>query len=107
MKANVGDIITVSVDHVTKKGDGSWGWYAPKVKEVRDDKKEPDLVSVLQKISELSGSENTDAAQSQSSDVKEGKADKPSDADKEENKLENPDSSQPGKTLPLSEMHLS
>ncbi|MDP2768141.1 MAG: hypothetical protein Q8O41_11965 [Candidatus Methanoperedens sp.] len=34
VKANVGDIITVSVDHVTKKGDGSWGWYAPKVKEV-------------------------------------------------------------------------
>lgn len=67
VKANVGDIITVSVDHVTKKGDGSWGWYAPKVKELRDDKKEPDPVSVLQKISELPKSENTDAVQSQSS----------------------------------------
>ncbi len=67
VKANVGDIITVSVDHVTKKEDGSWGWYAPKVKEVRDDKKEPDPVSVLQKISELPKSENTDVVQSQSS----------------------------------------
>ena len=67
IKANVGDIITVSVDHVTKKEDGTWGWYAPKVKELREDKKEPDPLSVIQKISELPGSENTDAVQSQSS----------------------------------------
>lgn len=67
VKANVGDIITVSVDHVTKKEDGTWGWYAPKVKELRGDKKEPDPLSVLQKISELPGSENTDVVQSQSS----------------------------------------
>ncbi|MFZ3169233.1 MAG: hypothetical protein WA130_16595 [Candidatus Methanoperedens sp.] len=79
VKANVGDIITVSVDHVTKKKDGTWGWYAPKVKEVRDDKKEPDPESVLQKISELPGSENTDVVQSQSSaegnknDIQDGK----------------------------------
>lgn len=66
VKANVGDIITVSVDHVTKKGDGSWGWYAPKVKEVRNDKKEPDPVSVLQKISELPRVENSRVVQSQS-----------------------------------------
>ncbi len=66
VKANVGDIITVSVDHVTKKGDGSWGWYAPKVKEVRDDKKEPDPVSVLQKIADLPKVENTRVVQSQS-----------------------------------------
>jgi len=65
VKANVGDIITVSVDHVTKKGDGSWGWYAPKVKEVRDDKKEPDPVSVLQKIADLPKVENTRVVQSQ------------------------------------------
>lgn len=67
VKANVGDIITVSVDHITKKEDGTWGWYAPKVKELRDDKKEPDPLSVLQKISKLPGSENTDVVKSQSS----------------------------------------
>jgi|GEM_PF-1770280 len=63
VKANVGDIITVSVDHVTKKEDGTWSWYAPKVGEMRDDKKEPDPLSVLQKIYGL----HTDAARSQSS----------------------------------------
>jgi hypothetical protein len=66
VKANVGDIITVSVDHITKKGDGSWGWYAPKVKEVRDDKNEPDPVSVLQKIADLPKVENARVVQSQS-----------------------------------------
>ncbi len=75
VKANVGDIITVSVDHITKKEDGTWGWYAPKVREVRDDKKEPDPLSVLQKIYVL----HADAARSQSSaegdknDIQDGK----------------------------------
>jgi len=58
VKAKVGDIITVSVDHVTKKGDGTWGWYAPKVKELRDDKNQPDPVSVLQRIADMPNVEN-------------------------------------------------
>ncbi len=101
VKANVGNIITVSVDHVTKKEDGTWGWYAPKVKELRDDKKEPDPLSVLQKISELPGSENTDVVQSQSS--AEGNKN-----DILDNKNVNPPgdtnpSGTPSKNLPLSE----
>ncbi len=71
VKAKVGDIITVSVDHVTKKEDGSWGWYAPKVKELRDDKNQPDPVSVLQKIMDIPNVENTTVVQSQSSNVSE------------------------------------
>jgi len=107
VKANVGDIITVSVDHVTKKADGSWGWYAPKVKEVREDKKEPDPVSVLQKISELPKSENTNVVQSQSSaegtgiknDIREGKNANPP-GDTKPNPKSKGDAS---KNLPLSE----
>ena len=101
VKANVGDIITVSVDHVTKKEDGTWGWYAPKVKEVRDDKKEPDPLSVLQKISELPRSENTDVVQSQSSaegekkEIHDGKNVNPPEDTKS--------TGDPSKTLPLSE----
>jgi hypothetical protein len=101
VKANVGDIITVSVDHVTKKENGTWGWYAPKVKELRDDKKEPDPLSVLQKISELPRSKNTDTVESQSS-AEENKN------DIQDSKNVNPPgdtkpSGNPSDTLPLSE----
>ena len=63
--AKVGDIITVSVDHITKKDGGTWGWYSPKVKEIRSDKKSPDPESVLQKLWELPKVEGKDVVQSQ------------------------------------------
>jgi hypothetical protein len=71
VKAKVGDIITVSLDHVTKKWDGSWGWYAPKVKELRDDKNQPDPVSVLQKIMDIPSIENAKVVQSHPPNVSE------------------------------------
>jgi ATP dependent DNA ligase domain len=71
VRAKVGDIITVSVDHITKKQDGSWGWYAPKVKELRDDKSQPDPVSVLQKILDMPSIENAKVVQSQPPSVSE------------------------------------
>ena len=73
----------------------------PKVKELRDDKKEPDPLSVIQKISELPVSRNTDVVQSQSS----AEADK---NDLPDSKNVNPPgdtkpSGDPSDTLPLSE----
>lgn len=45
--AKVGDIIAVSVDHITKTGTGTFTWYAPKVMDVRKDKTEPDTAAVM------------------------------------------------------------
>ncbi len=52
IEAKVGDIITVSVDKVTKREgkDGGFTWYAPKVTAVRKDKTAPDTVAVLEKM---------------------------------------------------------
>lgn len=58
-KANVGDIITVSVDKVTyDEATKKFTWYAPKVLYKRSDKKTPDPASVLKRIAErkVSGS---------------------------------------------------
>ena len=51
-EAKVGDIITVSVDKVTKREgkDGGFTWYAPKVTAVRKDKTAPDTAAVLEKM---------------------------------------------------------
>jgi hypothetical protein len=50
-EAKAGDILRVSVDHVTLK-DGKYTWYAPKVLSVRDDKHEADPLSVVERIAE-------------------------------------------------------
>ncbi len=50
IEAKVGDIIEVSVDHVTKRDSDGFTWYAPKVKRVRKDKTSPDASAVLEKM---------------------------------------------------------
>lgn len=47
-----GDILTVSVDRVTKHEDGHYTWTAPKVIAVRKGKKSADPVSVVERIAE-------------------------------------------------------
>jgi hypothetical protein len=54
IEAKVGDILKVSVDHVTEK-DGKYTWYAPKVIALRTDKTEPDPIATLKKIAEKGG----------------------------------------------------
>ena len=51
IKAAVGDIIEVSVDHVTyDTASHKVSWYAPKVISVRADKKQPDPLSTIERI---------------------------------------------------------
>ncbi len=50
IQAKIGDIIRVRVDYVTKSHD-NFTWYAPRVLDRRSDKKEPDPVSVLERMS--------------------------------------------------------
>jgi hypothetical protein len=50
IQAKAGDIIRVKVDYVTKVDD-RFTWYAPRVVDKRSDKKEPDPVSVLERMS--------------------------------------------------------
>jgi len=50
IQAKTGDIIRVRVDYVTKVED-RFTWYAPRVVDRRSDKKEPDPVTVLEKMS--------------------------------------------------------
>lgn len=50
LQAKAGDIIRVRVDYVTK-ADDRFTWYAPRVVDSRSDKKEPDPVSVLERMS--------------------------------------------------------
>ena len=50
-EAKAGDILQVSVDHVTLKDD-KYTWYAPKVVSVREDKREADPLSVVSRIAE-------------------------------------------------------
>jgi hypothetical protein len=65
IQAQAGDIIRVRVDYVTKVDD-RFTWYAPRVVDKRSDKKEPDPVSVLEKMSAVgrgqSAAENLTAA---------------------------------------------
>jgi hypothetical protein len=49
IEAEVGKILRVRVDYVTKDEDG-FSWYAPSVLDKRGDKKEPDPVSVLERM---------------------------------------------------------
>ncbi|MCE8428867.1 MAG: DUF2213 domain-containing protein [Candidatus Methanoperedens sp.] len=48
-EAKEGDIIAVSVDHITRV-EGGFTWYAPKVIGVRKDKTEPDTAAVLERM---------------------------------------------------------
>ncbi len=50
IQAKVGEIIRVRVDYVTK-ADDRFTWYAPRVVDLRSDKKEPDPVAVLENMS--------------------------------------------------------
>ena len=51
IQAKVGDIIRVRVDYVTTNDD-RFTWYAPRVLDKRSDKKEPDPISVLERMIE-------------------------------------------------------
>ena len=57
IEAKVGDIIAVSVDHITKKESGGFTWYAPKVAALRKDKSTPDTAAVLEKMAVGKGKE--------------------------------------------------
>jgi DNA ligase-1 len=70
VEAQVGDIIRVRVDYITKSDD-RFTWYAPKVLDRRSDKKEPDPISVLERMidermsadrSQQSAAKNSEAA---------------------------------------------
>lgn len=54
IRANTGEIIRVRVDYVTKTDD-RFTWNAPRVMDIRSDKKEPDPVAVLEKMSTVHG----------------------------------------------------
>jgi len=59
IKAAVGAIITVSVDHVRYDKDADrYSWFAPKVIALRDDKKTPDPISTVKKMARVHGSDN-------------------------------------------------
>jgi hypothetical protein len=49
LQTEVGDIIRVRVDYVTRSDD-RFTWYAPRVLDKRSDKKEPDPISVLERM---------------------------------------------------------
>lgn len=53
VEAKVGDILRVTVDYATlDEQTGKYTWYAPKVVSVREDKSEPDPLSVMRRIAE-------------------------------------------------------
>lgn len=54
VKAKSGDVIRVKVDSLGKNEEG-FSWYAPQVKDVRGDKKQPDPLSVLQRMIKSTG----------------------------------------------------
>ncbi|MFQ6032454.1 MAG: hypothetical protein ACE5K2_05980, partial [Candidatus Zixiibacteriota bacterium] len=58
LQAKVGDIIRVRVGYITKSDD-RFTWYAPKVLNKRWDKKEPDPISVLEKMSMVHSRQST------------------------------------------------
>jgi len=49
VEARTGDIIRVRIDHINKNDQG-YSWYAPRVKDVRREKKEPDPIPVLERM---------------------------------------------------------
>jgi hypothetical protein len=51
LKANAGDIIRVRLDHVSDN-QGGYSWYAPRVKDIRQYKKEPDPIPLLERMME-------------------------------------------------------
>ena len=57
-QARVGDIIRVRVDYVTKSDD-RFTWYAPRVMDKRSDKKEPDPMSILERMSTVHSRQST------------------------------------------------
>ena len=57
IKAKSGDVIRIKVDSVGKNVLG-YSWYAPRVRDVRDSKKEPDPVSVLQSMIKSEGTKH-------------------------------------------------
>jgi hypothetical protein len=63
VEAQVGNIIRVRVDYITKSDD-RFTWYAPKVLDRRSDKKEPDPISVLERMIDerTSAAKNLEAA---------------------------------------------
>jgi len=58
IQAKKGEIIRVRVDYVTKQNE-RFTWYAPRVMDLRSDKKEPDPVVVLEKMSTVHGRQST------------------------------------------------
>jgi hypothetical protein len=58
IRAKTGEIIRVRVDHVTKT-DGRFIWNAPRVMDIRSDKREPDPISLLEKMSTVHGRQST------------------------------------------------
>ena len=52
VEAEEGDIIRVTVDHVSKTAEG-YSWYAPKVLGKRSDKKEPDPIAVVERLAKM------------------------------------------------------
>jgi hypothetical protein len=58
IQAKAGDIIRVKVDYVTR-ADDRFTWYAPRVVDKRSDKKEPDPVSVLERMSTVHSPRST------------------------------------------------
>ncbi len=61
VQAKVGDIIRVRVDYVTKSDD-RFTWYAPRVLDRRSDKKEPDPISILERMSTVHSRQSTSRA---------------------------------------------
>lgn len=49
IKTKKGDVIRVKIDSVSRNDEG-YSWYAPRVRDVRGSKKEPDPISVLQSM---------------------------------------------------------
>jgi|GEM_PF-635886 len=72
-EAKEGDIIAVSVDHITRV-EGGFTWYAPKVIGVRKDKIEPDTAAVLERMAASRKAETNaaDPKQGQGAPVLEG-----------------------------------
>jgi hypothetical protein len=58
IQAKKGEIIRVRVDYVTKQNE-RFTWYAPRVMDLRSDKKEPDPVSVIENMSTVHGRQST------------------------------------------------
>ena len=58
IQAKTGDIIRVRVDYVTKTDD-RFAWYAPRVVDIRSDKKETDPIAVLERMSTVHGRQST------------------------------------------------